>query len=395
MSEPKYLSDANAPFTEIQNQIEALAGGKSLASLINEGLLRRADGTPFDPVDPEEENQREYIGSQNEALEAASNGGVFLFTSLRSSTPKPHFISGNGKQIVCEEFLEPNEVEKKVGEAMGLPKRPDVVKRPGFFNRLRNFFSKNGTPEMNAYKQYQADLQRYNELSVSVTENYQMMSADLHDMAARHSADVHTAKDFRQVIAIGTAVKDRYQKLNPRPCEAVNRIQSQIGDLRNDTINSLEPVVTGIGTKFILEPQKVTKGLAAMTAMDVIMRERVANGYKKASDAPVIPGPIEQKLNKVGSAQFIKMIAENEVFKAQTSDMNSKKLEDFVTKNQAYNLAADVTNDILKNEMQKFGITDEDAAAAMEKNDVITKTDMNKSVAEKAKEQGENWISVR
>ena len=338
---------ADCTLPELQARIEELAGGKTLKELLNEGLLRRADGTPFLEEGHTlsfEPDQKRYNEPEYDALMAAKEGGAFLYTKIDHASPRPCFIKGDGENVKITAPLEDNEVVKVMSEACGNVKKPDPVKRPGIGNRIRNFFKRGGTPEMNAYKQYQKDLKAYNEFTARIGKQAESMKKAGKAYAETVAEEIHTGKDFKQTVNVGIELKERYDRMTIAPCAVGEGEVSRANDLLNDTRVLLAPVHIGIMTSFVSDKKGVSKGLAAMTAMDLILSERHANGYEKGDGKTVNPGPLEKILNNVGENEFINMIAENDVFKAETKDMNSKKLDDFVTKNQVHTLS----NKVLK-----------------------------------------------
>lgn len=332
---------------ELQAKIEELAGGMTLKELLNNGYLVNADGTPFlspgQTLTPEADQKR-YNEPEYDALMAAKEGGVFLFADRTTAFAKPHFIRGGEDSVTCTDKLSDKEVDGIIKDNIPEVKKPDRVKRPHIFNRIRNFFSKNGTPEMNSYNKYKADLKKYNEYAEKLKNTQDKVKGCAVSAAQKDAASVHTEKTFKQVVITGAELKDRYDRIKLNPCEVKEGEVSRAGDLLATTKRSLEPVAMGIMTKFIENKAKLNRGLASMAAVDLIIKERLAN---KREDGRIIPGPLEQKLNKDGEEKFIDFIADDPAFKNATKDMTSKKLDEFVSKNKVNELSKDVFKSIV------------------------------------------------
>lgn len=368
------LIGADCRLYDIHQEIERLAGGIPLKELINKGMLVDADGNPFVREGEElgfEENQQRYNEPEAEALMAAKTRGVFLYTDMTKADTKPILIHGDETEVSYTDPIEPEDMENAVKMVTEPVDEPARVSRPGLWNRIKNVFKPGGTPEMNKYNQYKKDLQKYNEYRAKVAATAEKLGQHGADIAYKEAEKVHTKKDIKQVVNLGVDLKARYDRMNIPACEVKDGEVSKVNDLLTDTKVLLAPVHLGILTKFVDNPAKVKKGLAAMTALDLVLRERRANGYVKGDEQPVIPGPIEQKLNNMGETKFIDYIAENPVFKDETKVINSKMLDEFVSKNKATELSGKVFSDIKKNEL---GINDENVKS----NDLVNEKVENK-----------------
>ena len=303
----------------------------SLKELIRSGRLVRPNGEPFLQEGEElPDDDGPFLSDpESDVLTAMNGDGVLFFDNLERVDPMPRLIRGSKERgYTITAPLNWGEILGLADEQLGHPKEPkEPTGFTAWWDKVLRFFGGKGTEAMCRYR---SELEASKKPAQAVEKIQNMgIRASKEKAAANRSG-----KKFFDALGEYNAQKARYEKAYV-PSEKGN----QINELRRDAGIGHNDNYRVVTTESRIENRnKMERNLAAMVALDLILRERVAAGVQTVADdrtksEPVTAGPLESKLNEVGYLDFIDSVKQNPTFKKSVEKMTHRGLGDFLSGN--------------------------------------------------------------
>ena len=310
----------------------------SLKELIRSGRLVRPNGEPFLQEGEElPDDDGPYLSDpESRVLEAINGDGVLLFDNLDRPDPMPRLIKGSkNKGYTITVPLRGLDILALTEEQFGYPKEPVMpTGATVWWDKFLRFFGGKGSVAMCRYR---SDLEAYRKPGQAAEK-----IGNMGVMASRRAAEAgRSSIQFSEALGEYNAQKTRYDKAYVPSTEG-----NQINELRRDAGIGHNDNYRVVTTESRIENRsKTERNLAAMVALDLILRERMAAGVQTVADGraksePVTAGPLETKLNRIGYLDFINFVREEPLFKKSVEKMTHRGLGDFLIGNKGVEMVS-------------------------------------------------------